>query len=77
MTERKKQMIEDRRNGMTLEAIGRKHGVSRARVSQILGSYSVKNFQPVQDSPYPNLAKWMNENQISRSELERRLYRGN
>lgn len=72
--ERYLQMIEDRKSGMTLEAIAQKHGVCRTRVSQILGRYHVTNFQPVQDCPYPNLAKWMNENQISRSELTQRLY---
>ena len=67
-------MVEDRKSGMILEEIAKKHGVCRTRVSQILGRYHVTNFQPVRNCPYPNLAKWMNENQISRAELTRRLY---
>lgn len=74
MNERKQQMIQDRKNGMKLEDIARKHGVSRTRVTQILGRQCAKNYQPVQKCPWPELKRWMNENKISRMELTRRLY---
>ena len=71
---RKKQMQEDRESGMTFAEIGKKYGISSSRVGQILGRHCVKNFQPVRNCIYPNLAKWMNENKISRAELTKRIY---
>ena len=47
-------------------------GCSHQYVAQILGKQQVEKFRVIDDSCiYPNLRRWMNENQISRAELTR------
>lgn len=70
------QMIDDREAGMTYQQIAEKHGVSHQYVSQVVSTYNPKNFRFITPKGciYPNLRKWMNDNQISVAELLRRMY---
>ena len=74
--ERSRQMLYDRDQGMTYREIGEKYGVSYQRVQQLIGGRKGNTgpFRPVKKCPYPNLKKWMNELQISRHEICRRVY---
>lgn len=76
MNERKQKMIEMRNAGATHEQIGNAFGITKQRVSQIIGQYWVGSFRGItcEDCIYPNLRRWMNENRISKSELCRRMY---
>lgn len=70
------QMVEDRDAGMTYKQIAEKHGVSHQYVSQVVSTYNPKNFRFITPTGciYPNLRKWMNDNQVGTSELLRRMY---
>lgn len=65
-----------REMGLTHEAIGKELGVSRQRIHQILGKQRNSMFRPIDEAKafYPNMARWMNENQVSRAELARRAF---
>lgn len=69
------EMIKDRGLGMTYGEIGKKHGISRQRVGQVIGKANKYNFKVVKQSGcvYVNLRNWMNDNSISRTELVRRM----
>lgn len=73
--ERDKEMLDDRVSGMTYEEIGRKYGVSKQRVGQILGKRNKHNFRAVKEDGciFVNLRDWMNKNSISRAELVRMM----
>lgn len=70
------QMIDDREAGMSYREIAEKHGVSTQYVSQVVSTYNPKNFRFITPKGciYPNLRKWLNDNQISLAELLRRMY---
>jgi transcriptional regulator with XRE-family HTH domain len=71
----KKQMaIALRAQGFTYQQIGDELGCSKQYIAQVLGKQSVHNFHVIKasDCAYPRLAKWMNENKVSRSEFLRR-----
>ena len=67
--------VADRNAGMRYAEIARKYGVSYQRVAQVCASRGVGHFKvyTAAECVYPNLRKWLNENQISRYEFIRRL----
>ena len=69
-------MRADRAQGMTYEQIGKKYGVTRQYVYQLIGGETKSCFRGIteKDCIYPNLRKWMNENKVSKTELTRRLF---
>lgn len=69
-------MRADRAQGMRYEQIGKKYGISRQYVYQLIGGETKSRFKTLteKDCIYPNLRKWMNENKVSRVELTRRLF---
>lgn len=63
-------------NNMTYQQIAQAMGVSRAYIGILLRDYNKnKNFHIVTEEsiPYPRLAQWMNENQVSQYELARKV----
>ena len=75
MTELTRQYLAARDSGMTYEEIAIMFGVSRQRVHQVCGKYNPCRFQFISEKGciYPNWRNWMNENKVSRYELERRM----
>lgn len=69
----KTQIIMDRDAGMTLKQIAEKHHVSKQYVSRVVGCVEFKEITEKQ-CIYPNLRKWMNENEIDKRELLFRMY---
>lgn len=69
------EMMKDRAAGMTYEQIGKKHGVSRQRVGQMIGRSNKYCFRVIKKDgcKFINLRNWMNENSISRNELVRMM----
>lgn len=65
----------DRARGMTYAQIANKHGVSKQRVGQVCGTKVQNQFRAISADGcvYKNLRNWMNQNQISRNELMRRM----
>lgn len=63
--------IADRKAGMTYTQIGQKHGVSRKSVECVLRNTGKDSdghrFRPFTEETciYPNLRRWLNENQLS------------
>ena len=76
MIEQKAKMIEMKESGLTFVEIGEAFGISKQRVYQLIGGQFRKHFNKItpKDCIYPNMRKWMNDNQISRSELTRRMF---
>ena len=79
-TERKKEMIELKEQGYTYEAIANKYGISKQRVGQILHQNhngrendGRKRWILNENSAYPNLSKWIIENDITAGELAERI----
>lgn len=67
--------VAERKNGLTYREIGEKYGVSHQAVQYICmreGRGSFRHFRP-DEVVYPNLRRWLNENQVTKSELARRL----
>ena len=60
---------------MTYSEIAQKVGVSKQRISQVLGKQDVRYFVKIDEDAclFPNLAAWMNENKVSRMEFVRRM----
>lgn len=61
---------------MTYQQIGESMGLSKAYIALLLkDTLKTKNFHVITDEmvPYPRLADWMNENQVSLFELARRM----
>lgn len=73
--DRNEDMLDDRAAGMTYAEIGAKYGVSRQRVGQICGKWNKYYFRVIkrEGCVFVNLRDWMNENNISRNELVRRM----
>lgn len=67
--------LEDREKGMTYREIAKKHGVSYQAVAASVGRYAPHQFRPFtgKGCVYPNLRKWLNDNEVSRAELLRRM----
>ena len=65
-----------RAEGLTYREIAEKYGVSHQAVSQACAQ-RMGYFKPYtkEEVVYPNLRKWLNENEISRSEFTRQLNR--
>lgn len=63
--------------GFTHQQIADACGVSKAYVGQVIAEYDPKQFQPFSKRrcKYVHLRKWLNENQVSISELLRRTGR--
>lgn len=73
-SERKEQMRQLRKQGLKHKEIAERFGVSTQYVSHVCGECYPFRFVPVgKECIYPNLRKWMNENEVSRSEFLRRM----
>ena len=77
--DRKKQMETLLKNGMTYAEIGCRFGISRQRVSQLIGKGNKNYFRAIKCDRcvYVGVRKWLTDNKISVMELTRRLYGGN
>lgn len=66
---------EAREAGMSYPQIAKMYGVSYQCVAQACARRGIGHFKPYtkEEVVYPNLRKWMNENEVSRSELIRRM----
>ena len=62
--------------GFTYDEIGKKVGVSKQRVFQLIGKNNPNLFKPVTEKvcAFPALRNWMNSNKVNVSELTRRMY---
>lgn len=61
-------MVELRYQGVTLQALANKYGVTRQRVDQIFQSYisrEARAYAKLANVVYPNLRKFMVDNQLS------------
>lgn len=70
--EQKIEMFAMRLDGYTLQEIGDKYGITRERVRQILTTVACRkaNIRKVTENlKYPNLSKWMRDNDVSMGEL--------
>ena len=67
--------LADRERGMNASDIARKYGVSRATVHQVIHKHCDSYYHIVQphECIYVGLRKWMNENEVSGTELCRRM----
>lgn len=65
-----------REQGYTYQKIADISGLSKQRVSQLIGKTNYGHSKPLTEEQcvYPNLRKWMNENRVCRMELTRRMY---
>lgn len=74
--ERNEEMVRMRQNGATYAEIAKRFGVSKQRVSMILGQADGAKFKPFtpERCVYPILRKWPNDNKVSVAELTRRMY---
>jgi transcriptional regulator with XRE-family HTH domain len=65
-----------RQQGMTHQEIAAACGVSRQRVAQVLAQRTEGHFRPYkpEECVYDGLRKWLNENLISRSDINRILH---
>ena len=71
---KKEQMVLMRESGMKLREIADALGVSRQYVAEVCGKCTPAHFRPVgSECIYPNLRKWMNENNVSRKEFVKRM----
>ena len=72
----KTQIIADRESGITCQQVAEKHGITKQYVSQITGKCRMSGHKAITESQcvYPNLRKWMNEHNVSNSELLCRMY---
>lgn len=70
----KQEKLALREQGMTYQQIADRLGISYQAVAQALATHNTKHFHYISESCciYPNLRKWLNENQVSKSELARR-----
>lgn len=75
MVKRADLYIADRNAGMTYREIAAKHGVSHQRVQQACTGKRGPKFKPYkpEECIYPNLRRWLNENEVNRSEFVRRM----
>ena len=66
---------EERRKGLTYQAIADKYGVSKQAVAQVCGRDNGLHFREWNSSNcvYPNVRKWLNENRITTNEMMRRM----
>lgn len=62
--------------GFNYEEIGRKYGVSKQRVHQLISTTDTRYFRYITKEKciYESIRKWMNENKVSIGELTRRIY---
>lgn len=73
--EQEHKYVVERKNGLTYREIGEKYGVSHQAVQYICmkeGRGSFRHLRP-DEVVYPNLRRWLNENQVTKAELARRL----
>lgn len=65
----------ERENGLTYQQIADKYGVSKQNVQQACGKYQPKRFRYFNEKHciYVNFRKWLNDNNITCSELIRRI----
>lgn len=73
----KKQVIQDRQNGMSCKEVAERHGISMQYVSTITsGCCDNDGFKLITEKRciYPHLRHWMNENKCSVTELVGKLY---
>jgi hypothetical protein len=71
---RNEEMITMRKQGLKYKEIAEKFGVSWQRVRKICGNQDVAYFHAVSsECIYPKLRKWMNDNQITRTEFLKRM----
>ena len=73
--ERDEEMVRMRQNGASYAEIAKRFGVSKQRVSMILGQADGAKFKPFtpERCVYPILRKWLNDNKVSAAELTRRM----
>lgn len=66
-----------REEGLTYPEIAKKYGVSPQAVYIACAKRGARRFKPYTEKEviYPNLRRWLNENEISRSEFARRMDR--
>jgi transposase len=72
--ERALKMFEMRLDGLSYEEIGKKVGLSRQRVHQIICVSETKRTSNLDYVIYPGLKKWMKENSINATALQRMMY---
>lgn len=74
--ERKQKAVDLAKQGYTNNQIAEELGVSRQRVYQMISTYGASYFRPITPKQciYPNWRNWMNENQVSKGELLKRLF---
>lgn len=63
-------------SGMTMEQIGEKFGITRQRVFQLIGGNKKRRSAVVTPEKciYIGLRKWMNKNDVSVTEMTRKMY---
>ena len=61
--------------GKTLQKIGEHFGVSKQYIQQVLPKRRKKLEEAIQSCIYPNIARWMEENEAGYSEIARRCGR--
>lgn len=72
--ERKEQMERLRDQGLKYREIAEMFGVSKQYVAKVCGKQNTAHFKPIGgECVYPNLRKWLNENQVTRAEFLRRM----
>lgn len=59
--------------GLNYRQIAEVVGCSRRHVSSILRGTVIRNFRPITNCIWPGLARWMNENECSKTELLRKM----
>ena len=74
--ERKQKAVDMANQGYTRKQIAEELGVSRQRVYQMISTYGQRSFRPItpQQCIYHNWRNWMNNNQVSKGELLKRLF---
>ena len=67
--------MEARNEGLSYPQIAKRFGVSYQCVAQACAKRGVGHFKKFTEEEvvYPNLRKWMNDNEVTRSELLRRM----
>lgn len=55
------EMIEMRKEGMSLSEIGKQFGISRQRVYQIIGGEHVYPGRPLKNCVFPGITNWLRE----------------
>lgn len=67
--------MQERKQGKTFYQIAEKYGVSKQAVAAACAIHALGHFKPYTEAEvvYPKLRKWLNDNEVTRSEFARRM----